>query len=97
MGAFPLLDCGTQVFRASPSALRPKESDDMELRGSIKDGSRWHRQAFCELQGELPVEIVFVLTVEQADALMAKLREAKVELFWVRMPAEFDNLSGSGV
>ena len=53
-----------------------------------------HRQAFFELQGELPVEIEFVLTAAQADALMAKLREAGVEVFWVRMPAEFGFLPG---
>lgn len=55
-----------------------------------------HRQAFFELQGDLPIEIVFALTAEQADALMAKLRDEKVELFWVRMPAEFGFLAGSG-
>ncbi|ALN83109.1 hypothetical protein LA76x_5007 [Lysobacter antibioticus] len=54
-----------------------------------------HRQAYFELQGDLPVEIVFALTGEQADLLMSKLREAKIELFWVRMPAEFGFLAGS--
>lgn len=54
-----------------------------------------HRQAFFELQGDLPVEIVFVLTVEQADLLLSKLREAKIDLFWVRMPVEFGFLAGS--
>lgn len=54
-----------------------------------------HRQAFFELQGDLPVEIVFALTSEQADLLMSKLREAKIELFWVRMPAEFGFLDGA--
>ncbi|WP_057919650.1 DUF190 domain-containing protein [Lysobacter antibioticus] len=56
---------------------------------------RMHRQAYFELQGDLPVEIVFALTGEQADLLMSKLREAKIELFWVRMPAEFGFLAGS--
>ena len=53
-----------------------------------------HRQVLFELQGDLPVEIVFALTVEQANAPMSKLREAKVELFWVRMPVEFGLLPG---
>jgi len=55
---------------------------------------RMHHQAFFELQGTLPVEIVFALTVEQADLLMSKLCAAKVELFWVRMPIEFGFLPG---
>jgi PII-like signaling protein len=54
-----------------------------------------HRQAFFELQGDLPVEIVFALTPEQADVLLSKLRDEKIELFWVRMPAEFGLLPGS--
>lgn len=52
-----------------------------------------HRQAFFELQGDLPIEIVFVLTAEQADALMARLREEKIELFWVRISVEFGFLA----
>jgi hypothetical protein len=49
----------------------------------------WHGQHFFELQGDLPVEVVFALSKVQAKALLAKLREAKLELFWVSFPAEF--------
>ena len=53
-----------------------------------------HRQAFFELQGDLPVQIEFVLTAAQADMLMSELRKAGVEVFWVRMPVESGFLPG---
>jgi PII-like signaling protein len=56
---------------------------------------RMHRQSFLELQGEVPLEIVFALSTTQADALMARLRSEGVELFWIRTPAQFGLLPGS--
>lgn len=48
-----------------------------------------HSQHFFELQGALPMEVVFVLDEVQAARLMTAVREAGIDLFWVRMPAEF--------
>jgi PII-like signaling protein len=48
-----------------------------------------HSRHFFELQGDLPVEVVFALSEPQAEALLARLREEQVELFCVRMPIEF--------
>jgi PII-like signaling protein len=50
---------------------------------------RLHRQGLFELQGTLPVEVAFALDDAQADALLARLRAEGVELFYVRLPAEF--------
>jgi PII-like signaling protein len=57
--------------------------------GGYGHHGRLHSQHFFELQGDLPVEVGFALSEAQAKALLAKLREAKVELFWVSLPAEF--------
>ncbi len=48
-----------------------------------------HSQGFLELQGNLPVEIVFAVTQTQADALLDKLREENINLFHIRVPAQF--------
>jgi PII-like signaling protein len=53
-----------------------------------------HRQSFLELQGDLPLQIEFALSTEQSQALLAKLREEKVALFWVSAPAQFGLLPG---
>jgi uncharacterized protein len=50
---------------------------------------RMHRLHFFELQGDLPVEVVFALSEAQAQALLTKLRQEKLEVFWVCIPAEF--------
>ncbi len=36
---------------------------------------RMHSQHFFELQGDLPVEVVFALSEAQAEALLTKLRK----------------------
>ncbi len=48
-----------------------------------------HSQHFFELQGALPMEVVFVLDPAQAARLIEAVEEAGLGLFWVRMPAEF--------
>jgi PII-like signaling protein len=48
-----------------------------------------HSQHFFELQGDLPMEVVFVLDAAQAGRLMAAVEESALDLFWVRMPAQF--------
>lgn len=44
---------------------------------------------FFELQGQLPMEVVFVLSDEQAEQLKEKIASEGVELFWVSTPVEF--------
>ena len=52
---------------------------------------------FCELQGDLPVEIVFALSPAQEALLMQRLRDEGVELFYMRMPIEFGLLGQADV
>ncbi|MDP3481950.1 MAG: DUF190 domain-containing protein [Sulfuricella sp.] len=50
---------------------------------------RLHEEAFFELAGDLPVEIEFLVSTEQAERLLALLRGENLRLFYVRMPAEY--------
>lgn len=49
-----------------------------------------HEDHFYELQGDLPVEVGFAVSDEEASRLLGMLREEKVSIFYVRIPAEFD-------
>jgi PII-like signaling protein len=46
-----------------------------------------HADHFIELAGDLPVEVAFMATPEEADRLLAFLHEEKVSLVYVRIPA----------
>ncbi len=48
-----------------------------------------HEQTFFELAGQLPVEVVFVTSAENADRILARLSEAGVRVFYARSEAEF--------
>ena len=49
-----------------------------------------HDDHFFELQGDLPVEVGFAVSDEEADRLLRLIEDEKVSLFYVRIPAEFD-------
>ena len=51
---------------------------------------RLHEQHFFELAGDVPVLVEFIADEAAADALIAALRSEKVNLFFARLPAEFD-------
>lgn len=53
-----------------------------------------HRQAFVELQGTLPVEVVFALEESDAGRLLARIAAEGLVLFYVRMPASFGFTTG---
>ncbi|MEO8849970.1 MAG: DUF190 domain-containing protein [Casimicrobiaceae bacterium] len=44
---------------------------------------------FYELAADVPVAVEFVTTEQQADALLARLRELGIDVFYVRSSAEF--------
>lgn len=50
---------------------------------------RLHEETFFELAGDLPLELEFVLSAEQADLLLAHIRQENLKLFYVKMPAEY--------
>ena len=48
-----------------------------------------HEQHFFELAGEEPVLVEFIASVEEANKLLALLREEGLDLFYARLPAEY--------
>jgi PII-like signaling protein len=48
-----------------------------------------HESHFFELAGTLTVEVEFLVTEAEADELLARLRAAKLRLFYARVPALF--------
>lgn len=53
-----------------------------------------HEDHFFELAGDLPVEVSFLLNEKEAEALLTTVREAGLNLFYVRMPADYGITSG---
>lgn len=53
-----------------------------------------HEDHFFELAGDLPVEVVFVVSDEEADRLLSLIRAEKLSLFYVRMSAEYGLTTG---
>jgi PII-like signaling protein len=50
---------------------------------------RLHEEAFFELAGDLPVEIEFLVSTEQAEQLLVLLKTESLRLFYVAIPAEY--------
>ncbi len=50
---------------------------------------RLHEEHFFELAGDLPVEVSFVTTPEEADRLLARLKGEGLNLFYLRVPVDF--------
>jgi PII-like signaling protein len=48
-----------------------------------------HEERFFELAGDLTVEIDFAVTDEEAERLLALLREEKIPIFYARMAIDF--------
>lgn len=48
-----------------------------------------HRDHFFELGGQLPIEVGFAVSDDEADRLLALLRDEQVSLFYVRLPIEY--------
>lgn len=56
---------------------------------------RLHEEHFIELAGDLPVEVGFVLTPEEADRFLAHITAQGLNLFYVRVPAQA-GVTGTG-
>lgn len=48
-----------------------------------------HEDHFFELQGTLPVEVGFLVTEDEAQALFELIDAAGLSLFYLKLPAEF--------
>lgn len=48
-----------------------------------------HEDHFIELGGEMPLEVVFALSDAEADALLARVQDEGLALFYVRMAATY--------
>jgi PII-like signaling protein len=55
------------------------------LAGYGRNG-RLHEDRFLELAGDLPVEVGFVVTTQQADAFVEHIRAQGLNLFYLRVP-----------
>jgi PII-like signaling protein len=55
-----------------------------------------HEQHFYELAADLPVVVEFLLSSEEADAMLARLRAENVRVFYSRTAVEFGALGDAG-
>ncbi len=49
---------------------------------------RLHEEHFFELAGDLPVEVGFVVTDEEADRFLAHIAGQELNLFYLRVPVD---------
>jgi PII-like signaling protein len=56
---------------------------------------RLHEQHFFELAGDVPVLVEFIVSENEADALLASLQKENAALFYARLPTEFDVIGGA--
>ncbi len=54
-----------------------------------------HEDHFFELAGNLPVEVAFMVSEEEAAQLLKRIEQEKVRVFYVVMPAEYGVLNGA--
>ena len=53
-----------------------------------------HEDHFFELAGNLPVEVVFIVSDQEADQLLNVIQQEQIPVFYVRMPAEYGVVNG---
>ena len=56
---------------------------------------RVHEEKFIELAGDLPVEVGFVVTEEEADRFLGHIAAQGLNLFYLRVPVEYGFTDGS--
>ncbi len=56
---------------------------------------RLHEEHFFELAGDLPVEVGFVVTPQDADRFLAHLEGQGLNLFYLRVPVEAGFVEGA--
>ncbi|MGH8713486.1 MAG: DUF190 domain-containing protein [Casimicrobiaceae bacterium] len=53
-----------------------------------------HEEHFFELAADMTVQVEFVVTDAEAEALLALLVKERVSIFYVRVPGEFGTIEG---
>ncbi|MFO1372341.1 MAG: DUF190 domain-containing protein [Candidatus Competibacteraceae bacterium] len=53
-----------------------------------------HEDHFFELAGNLPVEVVFMVSEQEAAQFLELIHQEKIRLFYVMMPAEYGVING---
>jgi PII-like signaling protein len=53
-----------------------------------------HEEHFFELAADMTVEVEFVVTEDEAEALLALLKKEHISIFYARVPAEFGAIEG---
>ena len=53
-----------------------------------------HEAHFLELAGQETVRVDFIVTAEEAERMMQRVREEKLHLFYAKLPAEYGVLDG---
>ena len=53
-----------------------------------------HEEHFFDLIADLTIEVEFVVTDEEAERLLALLRDQRISVFYARVPAQFGTIEG---
>ncbi|MFN3398471.1 MAG: DUF190 domain-containing protein [Sulfurimicrobium sp.] len=53
-----------------------------------------HEDHFFELAGDLPVEVVFMVSEKEAGMLLELIRSEGLTLFYIKLPAEYGVTNG---
>ena len=53
-----------------------------------------HKDHFFELAGNLPVEVVFAVSDQEAEQLLEVIEKEKVRVFYLKMPVEYGVIGG---
>ncbi|WP_068466388.1 DUF190 domain-containing protein [Candidatus Protochlamydia phocaeensis] len=53
-----------------------------------------HEEHFFELASNVPVEIVFILSKEECDNFLSLLSKEKLNIFFIKIPVDYDVLNG---
>ena len=51
-----------------------------------------HEEHFFELAGDVAVEVELAVTDAEADRMIARVREEGIDVFYMRIPVEFDSI-----
>jgi uncharacterized protein len=53
-----------------------------------------HEDHFFELAGDLPVEVVFMVSDQEAEQLLEMIQSEGLTLFYIKLPAEYGVTNG---